>query len=347
MQHPLIVLTLEGLSPAALSCFGSSWNRTPTIDSLASEGFVWDRCIANSDVPDTVFWQMAERMLTEIEPGNGSVELLTDVQSIADDIRYTSFDRIDLVSTDQATAEDVPETDPLDTQLGRLFASAIERDAEKLPWSLLWLHSGFLTNRWDGPQEDCSIESVIPPTVELNRDDHPDLVTSWMETYASQIRLLDELLDDLLDALAGREPRIMIAGTSGFRLGQGGWIGHHVGPLRSRDVHVPMIFRGSGPLRFPNLCSTDSTASEIGRLASGSEADQHGLSHDDGNSIEIESSRAKQNLTTLDWFFVRDSDDSEHLFLKPDDIDDFNDVARLRPDVVAEFGPRMKNPAGR
>ena len=33
---PLIVISLEGLTPSALGCYGSSWNETPTIDRLAS-----------------------------------------------------------------------------------------------------------------------------------------------------------------------------------------------------------------------------------------------------------------------------------------------------------------------
>jgi hypothetical protein len=37
------------------------------------------------------------------------------------------------------------------------------------------------------------------------------------------------------------------------------------------------------------------------------------------------------------WFYVRDADESEHLFLKPDDVNDFNDVGRLRGDILETF----------
>lgn len=42
-------------------------------------------------------------------------------------------------------------------------------------------------------------------------------------------------------------------------------------------------------------------------------------------------------MTTTRWFFAQDADSSRHLFLKPDDVEDFNDVGRIRDDVVQEI----------
>ena len=56
------------------------------------------------------------------------------------------------------------------------------------------------------------------------------------------------------------------------------------------------------------------------------------------------SDRNTHAVTTPDWFYVQDHDLSEHLYLKPDDIDDFNDVARLRPDIVEQLINTQKNP---
>ena len=52
---------------------------------------------------------------------------------------------------------------------------------------------------------------------------------------------------------------------------------------------------------------------------------------------------ARSNLavTTSGWSFVRDHDGSDHLFLKPDDVDDTNDVGRLRSDVVDRLLERL------
>ncbi|MEM9646254.1 MAG: hypothetical protein AAF989_14785, partial [Planctomycetota bacterium] len=47
-------------------------------------------------------------------------------------------------------------------------------------------------------------------------------------------------------------------------------------------------------------------------------------------------------VTTDRWFFVRDADQKEHLFLKPDDRHDHNDVMRLRLDVVDEILEKLR-----
>jgi hypothetical protein len=65
---------------------------------------------------------------------------------------------------------------------------------------------------------------------------------------------------------------------------------------------------------------------------------------DEGTSVITQSDRTEHAVTTPDWFYVQDHDQSEHLYLKPDDIDDFNDVARLRPDIVEQLINTQKNP---
>ena len=48
---PLIIVSLEGIAPNALSCYGCSWNQTPTLDEISSRGWIWDRLIAENDDP--------------------------------------------------------------------------------------------------------------------------------------------------------------------------------------------------------------------------------------------------------------------------------------------------------
>jgi hypothetical protein len=42
-------------------------------------------------------------------------------------------------------------------------------------------------------------------------------------------------------------------------------------------------------------------------------------------------------ITTREWFFVVDPDEKVRLYLKPDDVNDFNDVASRCHDVVEKF----------
>jgi hypothetical protein len=364
--QPQIVVTCEGLSPAALSCYGSSWNHTPTIDSIAGCGFVWDRCLVDRDDPNAVLRDLAGRMLAGRGGGTGSIELITDGSTLDPRIGQLGFDRIELMD-DPIEPPDCPCEDAIDTRLGRLFAAAIERDSRPEPWQLLWIHSGFLSRCWDAPRDgltallnedeplpdDVLADRLTPPHIQLSGGEHPDTVSGWMRVYGVQVQLIDELLELLFSAMAARDPKIVIAGTSGFRLGQQSWIGHHAGPLRYRDLHVPMIASAQRPVRFSKLSSITAAVDTVCQTALPDAWLQRWKHQSELPPITVASDRAKRNLITNDWFYVQDLDDTQHLFLKPDDSEDFNDVARLRPDIVWQLEQQQnaiqgheKNPAG-
>lgn len=391
--RPLLILSLEGLTPSALGCYGSSWNRTPAIDAIADTGCVWDRWLATDDQPSNMFLHMVHGLDQTTNwkdkwQANGSIDLITDVEHIADQFEQLPFDRMVSLHDREQEWEQSPAEDIVDTQLGQLVAAAIERDAEQDDWSVLWLHSDFLTKRWDAPRymalmdegdEDSLapsdevellehegeilerieklppyFEDLAPPSFQLPEEAHPDLVTSWMRTYGCQIRLLDVLIEILLTSLKADDPHVLIVGTSGFQLGQHGWMGHRQGPLRSADIRLPLIVSDLGPLHLPQLSGGDTFPSILDQIASHSSPDEpHSLvwspeqwcRSDEGTSVITKSDRTAHAITTPDWFYVQDHDQSEHLYLKPDDIDDFNNVARLRPDIVEQFLNTQKNPA--
>ena len=383
-SRPLVVLSLEGFATSGLGCYGSSWNKTPAIDSIASTGCVWDRWVATCDDPDATFRQLTEGLAgipawEEHWCRQGSVDLITDVKSAADQFEESPFDQ--LVSMhDQLPLHSTPAEDIVDTQAGRLVAAAIERDAASAPWSVLWLHSDFLTRCWDAPRYLALIDEVdeidlapsedvellsesgevpeqleslppvfletAPPQFELTPDRHPDLITSWMRTYGCQIRLLDVLLEILLTSLHAEDPYVVLVGTSGFQLGQNGWLGHRQGPLRSTDIRLPMIVSDVGPLHLPHLTANSTLPRVLQDLAHDDPENsnptllwspQQWCRPEQDTKVITSSQRARNAISTPEWFFVEDNDASEHLFLKPDDQEDFNNVSRLRPDVVEQF----------
>lgn len=382
-DRPLIIVSLEGLATAALGCYGSSWNQTPAIDAIASRGLVWDRCIASSDDPSAVLRGMMEPVsggLAGSPSGDwaeswrhlGPVELLTDTPM--DGIASTCFDRVSTLEFDTPKSSDLPATEVDQTRLGQLFAAAIERDGEDETWSVLWLHSSFLTRCWDAPRELVSCEeyedspespsevvellevetavdpialevpppifdNVTPPQVQIDSDSHPDLVNSWMRTYGCQVRLLDLLIDVLLTSLTVEDPYVVIVGTSGFRLGQGGCIGHRPHRLRSPDIHLPMIVGPNLPLRVPQVTGSTELSTVLTTLGAGEPICEASRWIEVGSdaSVETRSQQSQLAVTTASWFFVRDDDSSEHLYLKPDDLNDFNDVARIRDDVIEQL----------
>jgi len=316
----------------------------------------------------------------------GNIDLITDVAEIAESFEGLPFDHMQSLHDREQEWGPRPADDIVDTQMGQLVAAAIERDAEDEDWSILWLHSDFLTTRWDAPrylalvdevdQEPLTpsdemelleaeysvaeqleklppiFDDVSPPAFQLAGEIHPDLVTSWMRTYGCQIRLIDVLLEILLTSLKAEDPHVLIVGTSGFQLGQNGWIGHRQGPMRSADIRVPMIVSDIGPLHLPHLSGSNRFPQILDQLANHASpaggqsmlwSPEQWCKSDAAASVITKSDRIVHAVTTHDWFYVQDPDQSEHLFLKPDDIDDFNNVARLRPDIVEQFVSPQKN----
>lgn len=376
LNPPLIVLSLDGLAAASLGCYGSSWNETPSIDRLAATGCVWDRFLATSDRPEVVFRDWTDPASPWCEgPGQsrGSLVLVTDSDS--EGLQTSCFDEVVALPTRHAGRESRPATDVTETQFGQLVAAAIERLAGGNADELLWIHSGFLTRCWDAPRDlmpedevldefsvgedwaseegadsDSSLvlDSLVelldqtqPPDLELMTESHPDLVTAWMKVYGCQVRLVDLLLDVLLEAIAPADVSFVLVGTSGFRLGQGGRIGHRPGPLRSPDIHLPLIVNRGGPLHVPHLTSSAQFGQLLQRLrtdpASCCSPEEWSSPTNERPPIQIRSDRAIAAVCNPNWFYVRDADESEHLFLKPDDVDDFNDVGRLRGDILETF----------
>lgn len=282
--------------------------------------------------------------------------------------------------------------------IDRLGASnpAVDRSDD---WAVLWLHSDFLIRQWDAPRWlfpiddedeltepenpadewlDSEVENsdspaegehaesppplistVRPPACRLDAESHPDWVTTWMQTYGCQVRLIDHWIGYLLDVLAhdGRNIGVAILGTSGFALGQDGWVGHRVGPIISPQIQVPVIIHTPGmmPLRWPALESlervapwlvpqTDDAPSPISGLASPRAWADAVASQGQGTLVQTTSPRAARVLTTPEWFFVRQHDGRTRMFLKPDDRDDVNDIADRCSEIVAELEAVVMTP---
>ena len=201
------------------------------------------------------------------------------------------------------------------------------------------------------PEDDLQVkppplfDSSEVPHFKLTPDAHPDLVTSWMQTYGCQVRLLDRMLQWLVDAIesSGESIGVALIGTSGFSLGQNGWIGHRAGPIRTPQVHVPIVlFDGLGVgVRLPGLRPIENVTQFLMPPAETGESCRiapHEWAVEDASDamIETRSARAERVLTTPQWFFVQEASETR-LFLKPDDRDDMNDVATRCRDVVDQM----------
>lgn len=183
---------------------------------------------------------------------------------------------------------------------------------------------------------DPVFDQITPPSLTCDDRDDPDLVMSWTRTYGCQIRLIDWLTEILLASLGDEDPQVIIASTSGFSLGQNGSVGHRAGPLSSPQIQVPMIVSDVATLRWPKVCGNEmmnaALAGTLNQPISPASFAESGQA-----AITSGSTRAKRAITTDDWFYVADPDGRERLYVKPDDVDDINDVARLSPGIIDEL----------
>lgn len=370
MTVPLtLVLTFEGLATAPLGCYGCSWNQTPAFDAIAARGAVWDRWTSPIDSPSGLIrdWLTNSAAIIERCRASGSTHLLTDDRQLdltERDLGFDELTRLDFVPPEH------PAEQLDDTLASKAIAATIDQASPNA--SLIWLHSSLLRDVWDAPieveeeaaesrvddefrdentdQQVASFElptNASVPSLQLKSDDDPDRLFAWMNRYAAQVRLIDSMIDLLRMSLAHLDPRILIAGSSGFSLGQNGWLGHRVGPLRSSELRLPMITSMGGPIRCPGLQSAAEFHTVLERLLNNEKPiapDAWTASCSEFEPLVLtESDRARAAVTSAQWFLV-DSQDKQCLFLKPDDLDDANDVSRLRPEVIDELLERSTAP---
>ena len=372
--RPLIIVSLEGIAPHALSCYGCSWNQTPSLDRIAANGLLWDRLTANTDLPGNLFssWTSSQVEWAERFRSIGPVVLISDDE--LHELGEHCFDEITLLPFESVQENQVAEEEAFQTRFGQLVATAIDRIRQPEAMGAIWIHSSFLTRCWDAPlkpmesvteveylEESIELESnqeandaneveysnevcsklVIPPSFQITPEDDPDLIPQWIDRYGAQVGLIDMMMDYLLEEAEQMDAQIVFLGTSGFRLGQGGEFGTEPEKLRSGDIHLPLLIGSEANLRIPHLTCSEQIPEILKSLAIEGEptytAEQWAQSRSNSPTIPIQSSRTASAAMSPKWFCVIDSDGAENLFLKPDDVDDYNNVARLRPDVVDEL----------
>lgn len=370
MQRALILLTVDGLASSALGCYGSPWSRTPFIDRLAADGIVFDSVFADSgDCGATLgSWLTGTHAaagmpetswLQSLKDSGYQIDLITDMSDVAQlpAREIATLHRIEVPEGVDAVPGDAEEN----TVTSRLFSRAAEVAAGLGPRRAVWLHVATMHQLWDVPIElrgDASDEeappppeTAEPPDVELAGEEDPDVVISWMQIYAAQVRLLDRCLERFCSidyAAADKPPVIALAATSGMALGEHGWIGPGSGPLLSARTHLPLVLYD--PLRPPTRVRdffqpgdfADSFLEAVGAaaanasarpLASARPARPHPVSRGPCVTLGPGDERA---LRVGPWHFYALGGD-RRLFLKPDDRHDFNDIALRLPDEVSQL----------
>lgn len=203
MPDRWVVISLDAFANLAIGAYGSSWNATPNIDSMASRGITWDRAIAASD--DTLqtlreCWTAPCEIPKHGDGGDadwiarcrqhGRVELILSddsggrdqSQRLAQLAGEVGFDRCTMV---EANLGDEPSEEIESTAIAQLFAALVDRmqetpeakepgEAPASSWSVLWLHSDLLARHWDAPRWLFPVDEADGPDEASDQPDEDD-----------------------------------------------------------------------------------------------------------------------------------------------------------------------------
>lgn len=271
-----LCLTIDGLSPAYLGCYGNGWARTPAIDGLAAESIVFDQAIVDGTRLDQLaasWWQGRHAAVNRPPAASGFLLpralaqagvascLVTDEPELASHPLAAAF--TECVEVPAVDAETLAASED-ETQFARCFAALHDVLAAKRGPQLIWAHFRGLRAAWDAPyefREQFADEQdpppgrfAEPPHFRLAADADPDELLGIRQAYAGQVALLDGWLDLLKAALADRndaeQTMLLIQGARGYPLGIHGAVGFPEGPdsaaLFGELVHVPLVVRLPG-----------------------------------------------------------------------------------------------------
>lgn len=231
MPDRWIVISLDAFANLALGAYGSSWNTTPNIDSIAASGITWDRAVVPFDDTVQTLRDCWSSPSDDAGQGNwlaqcqkqGSVELILgddpagreQSQAIADLAGEVGFDRCTMV---EVNLGEEPAEELESTGIGQLFAALVERlqevtEAEEpgavagSPWSVLWLHSDLLARHWDAPRWLFPVDGAdeaAEASDDLDEDEYED-AEDEIEEFEAEVQYAD-FSDDSLEREIPFEP---------------------------------------------------------------------------------------------------------------------------------------------
>ncbi|MDR2704441.1 MAG: sulfatase-like hydrolase/transferase [Planctomycetaceae bacterium] len=365
----IFCLSIDGFHSGMIGAYGNSWIQTPTLNLLASQSVLFDRCYVETLDLASIFdslWQFRQQKKRTI--------LLTDDNDIFFHAKANDFDkRYRLKPFDGQE----PVSDLEETQFFTGLAAALDLFREQKNSSkscFLWTHLQGFRGRWDFPnlyrelhrgEEDpvpysgVEIPYFKPPYVKpyLKQPNRivpiidPDKVQSVMESYSGGVSVLDHSLAGLLDSLEngelGDETLFLLFSTRGFSLGEHGRLGVD-NYLYSENVQIPLFVRfpnGFGAsVRIPALFGLNDLTGFLNNVTN-NKSPFFDLVQEKTEMIHERLRLTGKNdsvIVTPDWFFRKASegyrtDGYIELYVKPDDRWETNNVADRCPEIVEEL----------
>lgn len=265
-----ICIVVDRFHAGMLGPYGNTWIRTPGLNRLAGDGFVFDQAFADSTRLESLYrayWRGVPAGSRAAHGGPSLARVLADAgfstTLVTDDKqvgRLRGAEDFDERVGVEANSADAPADDESETGLGRFFATAAECLQNARPPFFLWLHSRGMGGPWDAPltlrNQYVDEEDPLPPrftavpSLRLPEDPDPDKVLGFAQAYAGQISLLDICLDALIDPLRegplAHNTLLVLLGARGFPLGEHGHVGPWDDALHNETVQVPWLMRFPG-----------------------------------------------------------------------------------------------------
>jgi arylsulfatase A-like enzyme len=272
----ILVITVRGLHAGYLGCYGNEWIETPTIDSLASEGVVFDQHYAEHPESSAArsSWRSGRYVLPTM-PGSRSAAR-TNVPDLLAILRSAGVVTHLVIDGTQPSPRDfthgwdhvsVVERQSSEAGLeGTLSAAVHVLDGlfAKQNW-LVWVDLATLVPPWNVPEE------YVSPYFETEAEDDDDAdeeageplqplfapqpgplspgddqtIRRLQYSYASALTFLDAGLEALIEELGnlglGDEIVFLLTSDHGLPLGEHGILGAYRAWLHDELIHVPLL----------------------------------------------------------------------------------------------------------
>ncbi|GBD34948.1 hypothetical protein HRbin36_00052 [bacterium HR36] len=264
-----IWVVVQRLQPAYLSCYGSEWLDTTTLDRLATEGVVFDQCYVDRASPSAVrrSWFTGRHGFGGRNRTPGLLRLLWEqgVRTVfigderSPSIRGVWASGWEMVQVIRRERLSELEQESLTAGCIQAATDWLSRYGGSEPW-LLWLELGALQPPWEAPLYDheavqalegASEQPILEPKIgyvgrELSREEREVLLYS----YAGVVSGVDQWLGMLCDYLRQKglyeEVLLVVTSDCGLPLGEHGLVGDAGPCLHEELVHLPLVMRWPG-----------------------------------------------------------------------------------------------------
>ena len=375
-----ILLIIDALRPDMLGPYGNTWFDTPAFNRLACESILFEQCVADSPDPEKGLTSLitGQHFCRHIQKEEQHHSLMDAIGDAAESILVTTdteclpelYDQFDSVVEVKLPQVQRLVADLETTQLATFIASAIQAIDQVQSNTFLVLYCGSLGQAWDAPMEfrmQLADEDDPAPTdncVAVNQQfnvavDDPDQLLDSQIGYASQILMLDQMLGILMQQISEnsvtREALFCLTALRGYPLGEHGVVGFYRQQLFNDSLHVPLMIRMPGSKSFGRSQRLVQPGSVFELIS-----DWHGkpqpcvfpdttlnsLQPDVKHSAVVsgmtdEDSASAYSIQTHGWKLV--TGNSKQLFVRPDDLWEYNDVANLCPDVVTALESQLQD----